>query len=115
MQRLLKSFSDAIRGLIYCFKTQKNIYIHLAAAVLVMAAAFWLPVPRMELLFLVVVIFVVLICEVINTSIEKAVDLATTEVTPLAQLAKDIAAGAVLLSAILAVIVGAVIFFRAVF
>lgn len=87
-----------------------NFWFHLPAAALVVLVGFWLGVSVGEWLWLVQAIFMVLITETLNTAIEKSVDLATQEQHPLAAKAKDLAAGAVLLSAVYALIVALIIF-----
>jgi diacylglycerol kinase len=87
-------------------RTQRNARIHLAVATAVVAMGLWLRVSETEWAILVLTIGVVLTAEALNTVAEAAVDLATMEYHPLAKVAKDVAAGAVLLMAITAAIVG---------
>lgn len=82
---------------------------HLAAAALVLVLAAWLRLDAGDWLWLLAAIFVVCATETINTAIERLVDLATSEVHPLAKAAKDTAAGAVLMAALFAVAVGAIV------
>ncbi len=103
---LLTSFRCASRGLLDVFLTQRNFRIHLAIAALALLLAAWLRLPRQEWPCLILVIGTVLSAEVFNTSAEVLVDLASPEYHPLAKRVKDVAAGAVLLAAIIAVIVG---------
>ncbi len=103
---LLTSFRCAGRGLLDVFRTQRNFRIHLVIAALALLLAAWLRLPRQEWASLILVIGTVLSAEVFNTSAEVLVDLASPEYHPLAKRAKDVAAGAVLLAAIIAVIVG---------
>lgn len=110
MRRLSHSFRDAFAGLRYCFVTQRNMAIHLAAAVVAVLAAYLLPLEPWEFLLIVTAVFAVLIAETINTALEKTVDLITREQHELAHIAKDVAAGAVLLSAIYALVIGLLIF-----
>lgn len=110
MNRMARSFKDAFAGLNYCYKTQPNLVIHVVIGVLVLSLSLLIRVSLLELLFLVTAAFGVLIAEVFNTALERAVDVATQEHNKLAHLAKDVAAGAVLLSAAYAIIVGGVIF-----
>jgi diacylglycerol kinase (ATP) len=107
---LFDSFNYAAEGVIHALRTQRNLWIHftLAAAVLVAAVAFG--VSRIELMVLLLAITFVLVAELVNTAIEAAVDVASTSFDPMAKLAKDIAAGAVLISALNAVAVGYLVF-----
>lgn len=110
MRRIARSFRDAAAGLGYCFRTQPNMIIHalVGAAALFLAAL--LQVSSVEWLLVLTAVCAVLVAEVFNTALEKAVDVATREENPLAHVAKDAAAGAVLLSALFAMVVGAVVF-----
>ncbi|HET7522107.1 MAG TPA: diacylglycerol kinase family protein [Bacillales bacterium] len=103
-------FRWAISGMKQAFLAERNLRIHVAAAVVVMAFAFVFHVSYMEKLVLLIVIGLVISLEIVNTAVERAVDLATADEHPLAKLAKDIAAAAVLFSAGIAVIVGLAIF-----
>ena len=107
---LFQSFNHAAEGVIPALRTQRNLWIHftLAAAVLVAAVAFG--VDRVELMLLLLAITFVLVAELVNTAIEAAVDVASTSFDPLAKLAKDIAAGAVLIASLNAVAVGYLVF-----
>jgi diacylglycerol kinase (ATP) len=107
---LFDSFNYAAEGVIHALRTQRNLWIHfmLAAAVLVAAVAFG--VSRLELMVLLLAITFVLVAELVNTAIEAAVDVASTSFDPMAKLAKDIAAGAVLIAAVNAVAVGYLVF-----
>ena len=84
--------------------------IHLVAAILVLIACFFFDISRVEFLILVITITMVMSAEVVNTAIEAVVDMSTNYYHPLAKIAKNAAAGAVLITAINAVIVGYVIF-----
>ena len=107
---LIESFNFAVEGIIHVLRTHRNMRIHVAAAVAVLVAALVLGVERVELVALLVSITFVLIAEMINSAIEAAIDVATSSFDPLAKLAKDIAAGAVLIAAINAVVVGYLVF-----
>ena len=110
---LIDSFNYAIEGLIHVLRTHRNMRIHFAVAVAVLVAAVWKGVNRFELIALLLAITFVLVAEMINSAIEQAIDLSTTSFDPLAKLAKDIAAGAVLIAAINAVAVGYLVFSHA--
>jgi len=107
---LFDSFNFAVEGIIHVLRTQRNMRIHFAVAVGVLVAAVITGVSRLELIVLLLAIAFVLIAEMINTAIEGAIDVATTSFDPMAKLAKDIAAGAVLIAAMNAVAVGYLVF-----
>ena len=108
--RLLDSFNYAFEGIIHVLRTQRNMRIHFAIAVVVLVVAIAADVTKLELIVLLLAIAFVLIAEMINTAIEGAIDVATSSFDPMAKLAKDIAAGAVLIAAINAVAVGYLVF-----
>ena len=91
-------------------RTQRNMRIHFLIAALVLIAALLSGVDKMELIALLLAIAFVLIAEMLNTAVEAAVDVATTSFDPMAKLAKDIAAGAVLIATAVAVAVGYLVF-----
>ena len=107
---LLESFNYAFEGVIHVLRTQRNLRLHFGVAVLVLLAALYSDVTRMELIALLLAIAFVLIAEMLNTAVEAAIDVATTSFDPMAKLAKDIAAGAVLIAATVAVAVGYLVF-----
>ncbi len=112
MQRssdLLTSFKHAFSGVWYVLRTQRNARIHLTVALVVIALGLWLGLSYTEWAVIVLTIGLVLAAESFNTVAEAAVDVATAERHPLAKIAKDVAAGAVLLVAITAVVVGLLI------
>lgn len=107
---LFQSFNNATEGIVHALRTQRNLWLHftIAAAVLVAAVAFG--VSKLELMVLLLAITFVLVAELVNTAIEATVDVASTSFDPLAKLAKDIAAGAVLVAALNALAVGYLVF-----
>jgi diacylglycerol kinase (ATP) len=107
---VLQSFNFAFEGIIHVLRTQRNMRIHFAIAVGVLIAALVVGVGRLELVALLIAISFVLIAEMLNTALEAGIDVATTSFDPLAKLAKDIAAGAVLIAAINAIAVGYLVF-----
>ena len=107
---IIESFNFAIEGIIHVLRTQRNMRIHFAAAFVVLVAALIFDISRLELIALLIAIVFVLIAEMINTAVEAAVDVASTSFDPMAKLAKDIGAGAVLIAAINAVAVGYLVF-----
>ncbi|MDF2684597.1 MAG: diacylglycerol kinase [Brevibacillus sp.] len=108
--RLMRSFSCAWQGIVYTVKTQRNMQIHVAAALLVLAAAWWLQIPRSDVLLVFFSIGLVTSLELVNTAIEAAVDLASPDWHAKAKIAKDAGAGAVLVAAIASVVIGCFIF-----
>jgi diacylglycerol kinase (ATP) len=109
---LIESFNHAIEGIIHVLRTHRNMRIHFAVAIAVLIAAIWYGVTRFELIALMLAIAFVLVAEMINSAVEQAIDVSTTSFDPLAKLAKDIAAGAVLIAALNAVAVGYLVFSR---
>jgi diacylglycerol kinase (ATP) len=107
---LLDSFNVAFEGIIHVLRTQRNMRIHFAVAIGVLVAAVATGVSRLELIALLLSITFVLLAEMMNTAIEGAVDVSTTSFDPNAKLAKDIAAGAVLIATVNAVAVGYLVF-----
>lgn len=107
---MVKRFKHALQGAGTAFSKDRHLLVHLLIALLVAAAGFLLGLTSMEWLFVISAIFVVLISEVFNTSLEYAVDLVTGEYHELAKHAKDTAALAVLLASLYAAITGLIIF-----
>jgi len=107
---VLESFNFAFEGVIHVLRTQRNLRIHFAVAFAVLIAAVAVGVERLELIALLIAISFVLITEMLNTALEAGIDVATTSFDPLAKLAKDIAAGAVLIATVNAVAVGYLVF-----
>jgi diacylglycerol kinase (ATP) len=107
---IIESFNVAIEGLVHVLRTQRNMRIHFAVAVVVIILAVLVGVSRIELIVLLISIAFVLVAEMVNTAIEGAIDAATTSFDPMAKLAKDIAAGAVLIASLNAVAVGYLVF-----
>jgi len=107
---IIESFNFAIEGVVHVLRTQRNLRIHFAVAVIVLVLAVVVGVSKIELIVLLIAIAFVLVAEMINTAIEGAIDAATTAFDPMAKLAKDIAAGAVLIASVTAVAVGYLVF-----
>lgn len=105
-----KSFGYALTGVKEAFKYEPNFKIHVTLGFLALGLAAWLRLDHLEWLILALTIFLVLIMELVNTVLEKIVDLASPEINETARVAKDVSAAAVLFSAILAIIVGGVLF-----
>lgn len=107
---LLKAFRYAFRGICYTVRTQRNMKIHVIAAIIVLLSAYRLGIQGTEMALLFFAVGLVMAAEIINTAIEAAVDLMAKDYHPLAGVAKDAAAGAVLLCAVIAVIIGWLVF-----
>lgn len=105
-QGVARSFELAYRGIVYALRTQRNMRIHVLVAVLVLVASLLVGVSALELTVLLLTIMLVFVTEMLNTALEFTVDLVTEEYHPLAKLAKDVSAGAVLVSSVGAVLVG---------
>ena len=110
IKKLVDSFNYDIEGIIYAVRTQRNMRIHMAVALCVLTACFFYDLNKIELLIIAITITMVIMAELINTAVESAIDATTNYYHPLAKIAKNTAAGAVLVTAINAVIVGYVIF-----
>ncbi len=106
----LRSFKYAAHGIAMMLRCQHNAWIHLAATLAVIACAFALGVSRFDWCALVFAIVGVWVAEALNTAFEFLCDVASPDFHPLVKNAKDVAAGAVLVAAIGAVIVGVMIF-----
>lgn len=106
MKDFIDGFNYAISGVVHGLKTQRNMQFHVVAAILVIVLSFVLRLDKLELLAISFAIAIVLISEMLNTSIETIVDMTTSIQSPLAKTAKDIGAGAVLISSINSAIVG---------
>ncbi len=104
--KFIAGFGYAFHGLWYALRTQRNARVHLGIAVVVTIAGILLRISAIEFAILYLAITGVFIAEMFNTVCELCVDLAQPEYHPLARIAKDVAAGAVLLSAMLAVVIG---------
>lgn len=108
---LLQSFNWAFDGIVHALRHERNMWIHFAAAVGVLVAALFFSLARLEVVALFVAISFVLIAEMVNTSIEHVVDLVTDELDPRAKIAKDVAAGAVLIATVNALAVAYLVFY----
>ena len=110
MKKRIQSFGHAFRGIRSVFGSEINMMIHIAVAVLVVIFGFYLQISLTEWLVCILCFGLVISAEMFNSSIETLVDLVSPDHHPLAGKAKDIAAGAVLVAAIFAAIVGLLIF-----
>jgi undecaprenol kinase len=105
-----RSVKYALRGLIYVLRYEKNFQNQVIAAILVVIGMFYFGLTRGEKIILFLVIMEVLVMELLNTVVERVVDILKPRVHPYARLIKDLMASAVLVSAILAVVIGLIIF-----
>ena len=104
-----KSFQYALEGSWYVLRTQKNTWIHAVASLAVVALGLWLGLLRTDWALIIITMTIVWMAEFVNTALEAIVDMTTPEEHPLAKVAKDVSAAAVLLGAGAAVLVGILI------
>lgn len=107
--KLLKPFTVAMNGIVFTFKTQRHMRFHLFTVVIVLLLGIFMDFGLREMLVLLFTISLVLVAEMFNSAIEATIDLVSPNYHPLAKFAKDIAAGAVLITTIVALVVGALL------
>lgn len=105
-----RSFVFASAGIAHVFRTQRNMRVQLVISAVIVLMGWWLNISTVEWAIIALTMGVVFAAEMMNTVVESVVDLASHGVHPLAKIAKDVAAGAVLMLAIFAVVVGMLIF-----
>lgn len=115
MPRLFKSFRNAFHGLVYSISKETNLQIELFAAVLVISAMVYYKVEGWEAAFLVAAIFSVLVLEIVNTLVERLVNIFRPRIHPYARAIKDIMAAAVFMTAFGAALIGIIIFWPYIF
>lgn len=115
LRKRLKSFVFAFAGLKILQKEEHNFRIHLVAAILVVAAGFILKISSYEWIAIVLAIGFVFVVEILNTAIENITDFISPDEHPSIKRIKDMAAAAVLISAIVAVIIGLIVFLPEIF
>lgn len=108
--RLIRSFGYAIKGIVHCMKKEQNFKLHIIASLAAITLAIFLHCSATEWMLVLLCIALVLSLEMINTAVEKICNMQQTTFHPQIKIIKDVAAGAVLLSAIAAAICGAIIF-----
>jgi len=108
--KFIAGFRYAFRGLWYALRTQRNARVQVCIAILAILLGVALHISSVEFAMVFVAITGVFIAEMFNTVFELCIDLASPDYHPLAKIAKDVAAGAVLLSAILSVVIGLFVF-----
>ncbi len=109
LRRRAKSFQYAFEGWWYILRTQRNSWIHAAASLTVVVLGLWLKLSRHDWALIILTMAMVWMAEFMNTALEAIVDMTMPEKHPLAKVAKDVSAGAVLLGACAAVLVGILI------
>ena len=109
--RVFKSFKYAWNGIVYCFTTQLNFRIHILGFLFLLLTAYYFQFEKWELIVCLILSALVFFAELLNTAIESLVDLTTQEFSELAKVAKDCAAGAVLVLAVFAMVVWGIIVF----
>lgn len=106
-----RSFRYAYEGIKYALATQRNLKFHFFAAFVVLLMALYVHISKTEILFILMAVTLMIVTELINTAIEKAVDLAMPDRHPVAKIAKDVAAASVLVSAVFAAVTGMIVFY----
>ena len=109
-KKLKNSFKYAFCGIITALKKEQNMKIHFTIAILVIIAGIILKISTIEWIICLILIGIVISLELVNTAIEQVVDIAMPEINEKAKIAKDVAAGAVLMVAIISLICGLIIF-----
>jgi diacylglycerol kinase (ATP) len=112
---ILKSFKFALEGIKEAFKTEKNMRVHFIIATIVLILAFVLKFSWVELAILTLTIGLVLALELVNTSLEEIVNIVSPQIQEKAKVAKDVAAAAVLISAIVAILVACFLYLAKIF
>ncbi|MCQ6273640.1 diacylglycerol kinase family protein [Bacillus sp. V3B] len=112
---LLRPFTFAIVGILHALRNERNMKIHTVVVVIVMILGLLYRLSTVEWMFIIFAIGGVLALELINTALERVVDLVTKNFHPLAKQAKDVAAGAVFIYAIVSVLIGCIIFLPKIF
>jgi undecaprenol kinase len=111
INEFIKSFGYAIKGIVAAYPGQRNIKVQTVAAIVAIGLGLYLQIEKIELIIVMMLSFLVILLEMINTAIEGIVDEISLERKASLGRIKDIAAGAVLVAATLSVIVGSIIFF----
>ena len=106
----LRSFSYAFAGIVTALRDEKNMRFHLYSSIVVLLFSYYFSITKTEWLFVIFAIGGMFALELVNSAIERVVDLVTIEYHPLAKQAKDLAAGAVFVYALLSIAIGLVIF-----
>ena len=110
IKRLFKSFQYALKGLVKTFYEEQNLRIQAVAAVVVTVLGAWLGISRVDWLFIILAIGLVLLMELLNSSVERITDVLKPRLNSYVKEIKDIMAAAVMLASILAIIIGLLVF-----
>lgn len=110
--KIIESFNHAIAGLIHAIRTQKNMKIHLTAAIFVLAFSLLFELNRLELALVIIAISIVIFAELINTAVEIIIDILTQDYSFKARIAKNISAAAVVIAAGNAIFIAYLVFFK---
>ncbi len=106
MQKFFRGFVYAWQGIVYALQTQLNMRVHLVVSIAAITLSIWLGISRIEWMLLLMTLAQVISLEIVNTALEVSLDLISKEHNPWIGRAKDLAAGAVLVSAVFAIGVG---------
>ena len=115
VKALIKSFQHAFCGILTSFVIGRNIKVHYIAALAAILGGLYFGISKVEFLIILLISAQVICLEMVNTAIERTVDLVTSEYHLYAKIAKDVAAGAVLVAAIFAIVIGGIIFLPYIF
>jgi diacylglycerol kinase len=108
---MINSFKNAFKGILFCIRNERNMRIHIAVTLIVLTVSVcFYEHTRTQRILLVLTCALVMSLEIVNTAIESLTDKLSPELSPLAKAAKDCAAGAVLVAAIAAVVIGVMLF-----
>lgn len=110
-KNLINAFNCAIDGIVYTVKNERNMKIHYLISIIVLFLSLFFDLTKYEMIILFFTISLVIISEMINTAIEKSIDLFTSEYHELAKIAKDVSAGAVLIASLNSIVIGYLLFF----
>lgn len=108
---VIGSFNYAVSGIITALQTEKHMRVHYGIALTVIIGSLFFDFSKTEFLILLFAISLVIVSEMINTALERVVDMITEEYHPIARLVKDVAAGAVLIASLNSIVVGYILFF----
>lgn len=111
MGHVVKSLFYALKGIAFALRHERNFQIELSAAGAVGLLMLWLPLSQIERAILILTVALVLGMELVNTALERVMDILKPRVHPYARVIKDVMAGAVLIVSVVALLVGACIFF----
>lgn len=109
--KFISSFNYAVQGIVSALKTERNMKFHYLAALGVIVASLFFRLSRVEFIVMLFAIILVVFAEMVNTAIERTIDLVVQEYNPIAKYVKDVSAGAVLITALNAVITAYLIFY----